>query len=175
MRVAACAAAGLSLLALCAFAPDHDPPSLSQEVIPKSWIPEWKKKEKEDQPSLAFRSTPQVESAIAGDTVLGPDCPVPLGERGSELEATMEPVRVLIKAKNYAQALRLADEAQHKAVTGADRYLVLAMFAAIFEAMGEKENLASALSLMVEGQCFLVPGEKDHLQRKLDALGLPKN
>jgi hypothetical protein len=169
-----------AILLLTAFAPPEDrppPPALAQQVIPqdkipKSWIPEFPKK---DEDPLTFRSTPQAESAIAGDSQLGPDCPIPLGARWGEATGEADAVQALIKAGKFEEALAKTNRLARLAETAADRYLILTMLGSIYEKSGNKPGQAEALRALVAGQCFLVPGEKAFLQKKLDALGKPSN
>ena len=157
--------------------PPPPPPALAQQVIPqdkipKSWIPEFPK-EKEKDP-LTFRSTPQIESAIAGDTALGPDCPIPLGERWGKATGEADAVQALIKAGRFDEALARTMALANVADTGADRYLILTMLGSIYEKAGNKPGQAEALRMLLEGECFLIPGEKALLQKKLDAIGPSK-
>jgi hypothetical protein len=169
-----------AILLLTAFAPPEDrppPPALAQQVIPqdtipRSWIPEFPKKE--DQP-LTFRSTPQVETAIAGDTQLGPDCPIAIGEHWGEVTGQADTVHALVKAGQFDEALAKTIELMRLTQTSADHYLVLTMFGSIYEAAGNRAGQAEALRALLAGNCFLIPGEKALLQKKLDALGKPSN
>jgi hypothetical protein len=178
----AIATAGAILL-LTAFAPPEDtqpedrppPPEPAQQVIPqdkipKSWIPEFPKKAED---SLVFRSTPQVDSAIEGDTQLGPDCPFPISKRWDQSTAEADAASALVKAGKYGEALDAANRLARRAETAADRYLVLTIIGSIYEKSGNKPGQAEALRALVAGNCFLVPGEKAFLQKKIDALGQP--
>lgn len=169
-----------AILLLTAFvSPDDRPPPtapvqqiIPQEKIPKSWIPEFPKDKKDP---LVFRSTPQIESAIAGDTELGPDCPIPIGQHWGEVMKQSDYVHGLIKRGRLEEARQIATELMRLTETAADRYLILTMFGAIFEKAGNKPGQAEALVMLLGGNCFLIPGEKALLQKKLDAIGKPSN
>jgi hypothetical protein len=47
------------------------------------------------------------------------------------------------------------------------------MLGSIYEKSDNKPGQAEALRTLVAGNCFLIPGEKAFLQKKLDALGQP--